>query len=894
MNFGTMRAIFKRDLVSYFGSLTGYLFVVAFVVLATIGALRPFSGEFFAANKATLDFLSEWALPALVAVFVPLMTMSAWSREKDRGTEQLLLTLPARDEEIVLAKFAASFGAYTIALAFTTSLVLVLELLGDPDLGLLLSTYLGYWLLGAAATALGLLGSALTRNVAVAWLLGLAFCLLPTAPHLFLYLDPSSTLGELSVLRRYQAFWTGVVAVEDVAYFVGLTAIGLYANTFLLGRRHWTSNRQRLHHGAVRLASLLVAIVSLVVLTERAAVRADVTSVRMLSLSAEAEQVLDRLDEGDLPPVFVQAWISPQVPDAYRATREGLVRMLREFDAAGGDQVEVAVYETELYSDEAQEAEERFGIKPRRVEGEYGGRKSVEEIFLGLAFTCGPRELKIEFFDRGLPIQYELTRAIGAVAQVERSKVGVLKSGVDLFGGFDFQSMSRSEDWQFLEDLRKQYDVVKVDGTAAIDTSLDVLVVPMPSSLTQEKMDRVAEYLWEGGKALFFCDPYPEFDRNLAPLRPAGGNKNPFMQQPQQTEGPKGTIEPLLTAMGVTWHKDRIVWDDYNPHPEWPIPRELVFVAPEAPGRAEGFNQQDPVTSGLQELVLIFGGELTEAPGTKEVEFTPLLRSSRHSGYQNWRDMVQESFFGVMPKPEELRRYESLGEQRVLAARVKGKLSGPADGERMKRGVLSDRPFEAIVVADMDMVSDVFYGLRSQGNIEFNLDNVTFAANCIDSLAGDASYIELRKLRPRHRTLERIERIEQEQTEKVRLATERARKEAEEQLKKAQERLDSAVAELSQRTDLDPRQRRILMEAKRQEEQRRFEVAERQAKDEERSKIRLSETQKRRAIARVQLLIAALSVLLAPLPAVLLGLFVLIRKLRLEQAGIEPARRRKS
>lgn len=900
MNLGTMQAIFKRDLVSYFGSLTGYLFVVAFVFLATVAAMRPgpLGDEFFAANKANLDLLTEW-FPLLIAVFVPLMTMSTWSRELDRGTDQLLLTLPARDGEIVVAKFAAALAVYTVALASTLGLVGVLIYLGSPDPGLIAATYLGYWLLGAAAVALSMIGSALTRNVAVAWLLGAALCVLPPVlgPILLGAIGGGNALGELNALDRYQAFGTGVVALEDVVYFVGLTGLALFANTFLLGWRHWTLGSDRLQHGAVRLVSVFVALISVVVLLERASARMDITSARLLTLNEQAEKVLARLKESEpaLPPVLIQAWISPQVPNEYRATREGLIRMLREFDAAGGDHVQVAIYDTELYSEEAKEAEERFGIKPRVVQGEFAGRKTAEEIFLGLAFTCGARETRIEFFDRGLPIQYELTHAIGTVAQVERSKVGVLKSGVDMFGGFDFQSMSRSEDWQFLRDLRKQYEVVKVEGTAAIDTSLDVLVVPLPSSLTQEKMDRVAEYLWDGGKALFLCDPYPEFDPNLAPLRPAGGNKNPFMQQPmQQEEGPKGDIEPLLAGMGVTWHKDRITWDDYNPHPEWPIPRELVFIAPAAGERPEGFNADDPVTSGLQEVVLIFGGELAKAPGSDGVEFTPLMQTGTRSGYQAWHDMVQESFFGVMPKPEQLRRYESLGEQRVVAARVKGKFSAPSDGERMRRGQRSDKEFEAIVVTDLDLVSDVFYGLRRQGNAQFNLDNVTFAANCIDSLAGDDSYIALRKLRPAHRTLEVLEQVDQEQNEKVREATEKAREESKEQLAKAQERLDHAVTEIEQNPNLDYRQKQILMEAKRQEEQARFDVEKRRIEDAERAKIRLAETDKRNEVRRVQAMITAAVQVLAPLPALLLGLLVLIRKLKLERAGIEPARRRKS
>src|SRR5690606_13844062 len=118
--------------------------------------------------------------------------------------------------------------------------------------------------------------------------------------------------------------------------------------------------------------------------------------------------------------------------------------------------------------------------------------------------------------------------------------------------------------------------------------------------------------------------------------------------------------------------------------------------------------------------------------------------------------------------------------------------------------------------------------------------------------------------------------------------------ESKEQLAKAQERLDNAVTEIEQNPNLDYRQKQILMEAKRQEEQARFDVEKRRIEDAERAKIRLAETDKRNEVRRVQALITAAVQVLAPLPALLLGLLVLIRKLKLERAGIEPARRRKS
>ena len=123
----------------------------------------------------------------MLLLFAPALTMRAWASERQEETDALLLTLPAHDWEIVLAKFGACFSVYSVALGFTLVFVAALNYIGDPDLGLLLGTYLGYWLLGSLAIATGMLGSSLHKNTTVAWIFGAAFCFLWTAPGFLHY-----------------------------------------------------------------------------------------------------------------------------------------------------------------------------------------------------------------------------------------------------------------------------------------------------------------------------------------------------------------------------------------------------------------------------------------------------------------------------------------------------------------------------------------------------------------------------------------------------------------------------------------------------------------------------------------------------------------------------------
>lgn len=837
-------AVFKRNFSSYFSNPTGYVFLCLFVFFASVAAFWPH--DFFATNVANFDQLNWW-LPFIMLIFVPAVTMSIWADETRQGTDELLLTLPATDFDIVIGKYFASVGVFTISLLFSelwNYCVLVTLTSGELDRYLLFNTYLGYWFVGIAMLSIGMVASFLTRNLTVAFVLGLVF----NAPLAFLsHVDviiPNSpqlnTIRQWSLLDQFDTFGRGILASTPVLYFLGIVVIGVYVSLMLIGRRHWAGGRDgtsKLGHYLVRVICMVVIVVCAVLVSTNNTfmsrfVRADLSEGSVSSLSPSTLQILDKLrnETADGPPVVIDAFISNNVPPDYAQTRYELESLLREFDARGGDRVKVNLYTgVEPSSEYAIMAEKSFGIEAAPVQSEERGSVRTEEIILGCSFSRGLERVTVPFFHYGKPVEYELIRSINTVAKTDKLTIGVLKTDANMMGGVQFAGqMPRQVPRQaIVDELEKQFKVESVDPSAEIPVWIDgkdgekklrydVLVAVQPSTLTNDQMDNFLSAIRKGQPTAICEDPFPVaigVPGTSQPRQQPGG-----MFGGQGGAPPKGDIKKLWELIGIDVSKDRstgleepqIVWQKYNPYkriqvfnPEYVFIRSRKLQTNNDEVQADYFSMIDPITSGLEEVLFLFAGAIEPKETDLEIEKLIVTGNAGTVPFGEVNRSMRDPNGGNL----EIARGSEDGRY-ILAAHITGKpktvssksleeIEAEANGEKTDSGSGDAKDINVVYVTDIDFLSSTFVRLRDNpkldNNVRFRFQNTTLMLNIIDALAGVDDYIDIRKRRRRHKTLRRIEELTETEAENVSNLIQQTQKDFKEAQKKANEELDEKI-----------------------------------------------------------------------------------------------------
>ena len=775
-----MFALDKKELSSFFSSLTGYLTMIVFLVVTGL-MLWVFKSGFNLLDYkyAGLDGLFLLG-PFLYLFLIPAITMKMFAEEKRNGTLELLLTKPLSEMTIVTAKFLAGLTLVVVSLIPTVVYYWSVYRLGDPvgniDTGSVVGSYIGLVFLGAAFVSIGLFASSVSNNQIVAFITAALLCA-------FCYLGFESLyqlmqgrfallLRELGLEAHYESISRGVVDTRDVVYFVSVTLFFMFLTRMVLRWRMTSSRKQNVWGmAAVLLVLLFVNVTSSYLFT-----RMDLTQEKRYTLSASTKKMLKELDEQVLFRVYLEG---DDLPSEYRRFRNEIKDMLDQFRAYSRYVEYEFVNPNSMKTDEEKrqfnEMLIKKGLTPIPVTSEEDGVQKQQIVYPSMEVSYMGRETALQLQSSGVSgrstdevvnssvesLEYNFVTAIHRLTRPVRAKVGFLLGHGELekIDLFDIQ-MSLVEDYA-VENvyLDKNIDALTGrvldtrDSSVSVRNKFDVVVIPKPlRTFSDQDLYILDQYVMYGGKILWLVDA---LDADMDSLQ----NK----AQTFATRLPTN-LDDLFFNYGVRVNPDLIM--DYRcrgiPMMGSDNRMQLVpwyYFPTLVP------NSSHPIVRNLDVLKTDFVSSIDLIDN--DIEKTVLLTTSDHVHIKNAPVNIQLSD-AMIEVNDQLFNRSALPVAVLLEGEFKSLYRGRLASAFVERNEIAykekcDKPTQMIVISDGDMIRNGT-AMSEQGRYPFPLGydrytnvefaNKTFLLNAINYLAGDEGMINAR---PRSISIRRLD-----------------------------------------------------------------------------------------------------------------------------------------
>ncbi len=241
-----MIALLKKEIATFFSSITGALVVSVFLITTGLflwvvpGEMNILFGGY--ASLEPLFYLAPW----IYLFLVPAVTMRLFADERKAGTLELLLTRPISVFQIVGAKYLAGLILVFISLLPTLFYVFSVYVLGNPvgniDVGGTWGSYLGLFFLAAVYAAIGVFSSSLSDNQIVSFVIAVVLCFFFYSGFDSIALIPGlnnagEIIGALGIDVHYQSISRGVVDSRDLIYFGSVVVFFLFLTKIIIEKR---------------------------------------------------------------------------------------------------------------------------------------------------------------------------------------------------------------------------------------------------------------------------------------------------------------------------------------------------------------------------------------------------------------------------------------------------------------------------------------------------------------------------------------------------------------------------------------------------------------------------------------------------------------------------------
>lgn len=519
-----MWAVCKKELRQFFSSLTGYIAIIAFLLLNGLLLFVFPDTDILTFGYATLDKFFELA-PWILLLLTPAITMRSFSDEFRMGTFETLQTVPLTRKRLVLGKYLASLIVVLIAVLPTLVYFLCIQRLsgqGGIDTGATIGSYLGLICLAGVFTAIGIWCSSWTTNAVVAFIVAAFACFLLYSGFGAISALPVFTggadyyIGMLGIDFHYRSISRGVVDSRDIIYIVSIICLFLY-----LTGRHLEARRLagRSRRAWIQPVALVLVLAGINLSVAHVHYRLDLTQEHRYTLSPNTKQMLARVDDN----VQVDFFLTGNLKAGLRKFARSADDLLQEFNDYCDGRIRIHTFDPLATLDDSAKVHlmdslSQMGIQPMtQVAQAKRGDEESQRIVIPAAI--------VRYKDRSYPInlltgvqvgnagqseqlytnaetllEYKFGSAIDKITMKEVPRIGyVLGNGEPL----DYRV------YDLIEDLRHNYrfGIVPLDSVAIIPTDYKALVIVKPTEkFTEREKLTLDQYLLHGGQIVWAID----------------------------------------------------------------------------------------------------------------------------------------------------------------------------------------------------------------------------------------------------------------------------------------------------------------------------------------------------------------------------------------------------
>jgi len=508
-----MWAVCKKELRQFFSSLTGYIAIIAFLLLNGLLLFVFPDTDILSGGYATLEKFFELA-PWILLLLIPAITMRSMADEFRMGTYEILQTLPLSRARLIAGKYLACLVVVLIALLPTLVYFLCIQQLSGQagiDTGGTIGSYIGLVCLSAVFTAIGIWCSSLTANAVVAFIASAFACFIlysgfgaiSTLPVFAAGLD--YYIGMLGIDFHYRSISRGVVDTRDIIFFGSLIVLFLYLTNQYLALRVGS-----------RWAVLLLVLVAINLAAATIHYRLDLTAERRFTLSKPTKTMLSKLDDD----VQVDLYLAGNLKAGVRQLAKSAQEELQDFNEYCGGRIRIHTFDPLAKLDDTAkqaflDSLTRMGIQPKTQVAQIGkGEEQTERIVIPGAVLRyrngiypvdllkgvqipqqGPQEQL--YTNAETLLEYKFASAIDKISRKERPQIGyVMGNGEPL----DYRV------YDLIEGLRSNYrfKILPLDSIPLIPMQFNAIVIVKPTlKFTDREKLSLDQYVLHGGQIIW-------------------------------------------------------------------------------------------------------------------------------------------------------------------------------------------------------------------------------------------------------------------------------------------------------------------------------------------------------------------------------------------------------